>query len=154
MKINELLSNESINEQLIDNQKKTEKEKNSNNEATKLVIDELFESLIAIYPAYKQSWPTQEVIDSAKKQWLISFVDSNLTDIAQIKKGLAKARESESEFIPSPGRFISWCFDIKPQSDTIDRSYMFVKGIESDEHKARKREIALKNLSEIRKKLY
>ncbi len=74
-----------------------------------LVVNILFRHLAAIFPAFKQAWPTQDDFDFAKKEWIKSFIQANITDIEQIREGVNKFRLMQSPFVPSPGQFIAMC---------------------------------------------
>ena len=73
------------------------------------VIDNLFEGMQAIFPAFKQAWPTQELFDRAKREWIKAFVDADLHSVERIGLGLKKFRKSLTPFVPSPGQFIAMC---------------------------------------------
>lgn len=79
------------------------------NPRVKQIIDELFTQLAAIFPAWKYNWKTEQEVNSAKKEWVKALHESEVNTIEQIKIGVAKARASDSDFLPSPGKFISWC---------------------------------------------
>jgi len=76
---------------------------------TESVINNIFKSLKAIYPANGYAWDNQEVMDDAKNQWLLAFQENNLNDIELIKAGLSKCRASSLPFVPSIGQFIKMC---------------------------------------------
>ena len=76
---------------------------------TARIVNQLFERLIAINPAFKQAWPTEEEFRATKKEWTLAFAESGINSIEQIKKGLAKQRLSASPFVPSPGAFMASC---------------------------------------------
>lgn len=76
---------------------------------TETVINNIFKSLKAIYPANGYAWDNQEVMDDAKNQWLLAFKENNLNDIELIKAGLSKCRASTLPFVPSIGQFIKMC---------------------------------------------
>lgn len=78
-------------------------------EKTAAVVNALFERLIAINPAYKQSWPNEQSLAATKREWVFAFIDAEITTTEQLKKGLSKCRLAPSPFIPSPGQFIEWC---------------------------------------------
>ncbi|MDX2369711.1 MAG: replication protein P [Colwellia sp.] len=78
-------------------------------EATEKLVNRVFAVLQAIYPANGYAWSNQSVMDEAKNQWLMAFIENDLTDSAVIKTGLKKCRASGSAFIPAVGQFISYC---------------------------------------------
>lgn len=75
----------------------------------KNVINKVFSELSLIFPAWKHNWKDEAQLNSVKLQWTKAFVENNISTLDQIKCGFAKARKSESDFLPSCGKFISWC---------------------------------------------
>lgn len=84
-------------------------------EFAKSIIDRVFNNLAIIFPAWKHNWKSDDpsdpdkVLRSAKREWTKAFVENNISTMEQIKYGFAKARKSETDFLPSCGKFISWC---------------------------------------------
>ena len=78
-------------------------------ETTATIVNQLFDRLIAINPAFKQAWPTEHEFQATKKEWVLAFVDSGIKTIEQLKQGLKAVRMNPSPFIPSPGQFIAMC---------------------------------------------
>lgn len=74
-----------------------------------MVVNKLFAELRAIFPAWKSAWPTDKDLERAKRTWVKAFVSSSLTRLEQIRFGLEQCRKAETDFIPSVGKFISWC---------------------------------------------
>ena len=83
---------------------------------TEAVVNNIFKSLKAIYPANGYAWDNQQVMDDAKHQWLLALKENNLNDINLIKAGLRKCRASTKPFVPSIGQFISMC---EPEPETL-----------------------------------
>jgi hypothetical protein len=81
----------------------------------KSIIDRVFNNLATIFPAWKHHWKSDDPTDpekalrAAKREWTKAFVENNICTMEQISYGFAKARKSESDFLPSCGKFISWC---------------------------------------------
>jgi len=73
------------------------------------VINALFRELMSIFPAWKQAWPDQESINSAKATWTKAFMAERITKIEQIRYGIEQCRKVGSDFAPSVGRFITLC---------------------------------------------
>jgi hypothetical protein len=73
------------------------------------VVNALFRELKAIFPAWKQAWPTVEDENSAKKSWVKAFVSARISQIEQIRFGIENCRKLGSNFIPSVGQFVSMC---------------------------------------------
>lgn len=73
------------------------------------VVNKLFADLQVIFPAWKQAWPTQEALDAAKLSWTLGFVAARLRSAEQIRYGVRQCRLHGGDFVPSVGKFISWC---------------------------------------------
>lgn len=78
-------------------------------EETAHVVNLLFRELKAIFPAFRQAWPTDEEFNRAKSNWIKAFQSAGIHRIEQLKFGVDKCRMSGSPFAPSVGQFISWC---------------------------------------------
>lgn len=78
--------------------------------ATRTVIDDLFLRLRGACGAWRQSWPTPEVMAASKLEWLGEFMRSGITRMEQIDHGMRVVSASKSAFVPAPGVFVSWCF--------------------------------------------
>ncbi|WP_422630881.1 replication protein P [Pseudomonas rhizophila] len=78
--------------------------------ATKAVIDDLFLRLRGACGAWRQSWPTEAVMNAAKLEWLGEFMRSGITRMEQIDHGMRVLSASKVAFVPAPGVFVSWCF--------------------------------------------
>jgi len=79
------------------------------NPVVKDIVDKLFTQLAAIFPAWKYNWKTEQEVNNAKKEWVKALHESEVNTLDQIRCGMNKARASDSDFLPSPGKFISWC---------------------------------------------
>jgi hypothetical protein len=73
------------------------------------VVNLLFRELKAIFPAFRQAWPTDEDFSRAKLNWVKAFQTVRLCRIEQLKHGVEKCRLSGRPFAPSVGEFIEWC---------------------------------------------
>lgn len=76
---------------------------------TASVVDALFRELQAIFPAWKQAWPDDRALSSAKKSWIKGFMAAGIRSVEQIRYGLQRCRMEGSDFAPSVGKFIEWC---------------------------------------------
>ena len=77
---------------------------------TRSVVDEIFERLKAHFPAWKQAWPTQAELNTAKREWLAELMRAGIRSLDQIQAGLRMAARDRSAFVPAPGVFVDWCF--------------------------------------------
>ncbi len=75
----------------------------------KSIVDSLFDQLAFVFPAWKYTWDTEEKIKGAKKEWVKAFFENDINTKEQIAHGLRKARKMDSDFLPSCGKFVSWC---------------------------------------------
>ncbi|MBX8528531.1 Replication protein P [Pseudomonas cichorii] len=78
-------------------------------DATGEVVERLFRQLQAIFPAYKQAWPDDKALASARRSWTKGFIAARINTIDQIRFGIEQCRMSGSPFAPSVGQFIRWC---------------------------------------------
>lgn len=80
------------------------------NENAEKLVDALFTNLMQIFPAAKQTaLSTPAEVAAAKRQWILAFAENGITSIEQVKAGMRMARQQESDFWPSCGKFIGWC---------------------------------------------
>lgn len=71
------------------------------------LFNQFFLDLQAIFPAWRNAFPTTEHLNNAKKQWLEMFIDQGITQ-DKINRGLRKARLIGGDFFPSPSKFLEW----------------------------------------------
>ena len=74
-----------------------------------LVVNQLFMDLKAIFPAWKAAFPSQQIEQQAKIEWIKAFVENDIGQTEQLKFGLQKARNYGEPWFPSCGQFIKWC---------------------------------------------
>jgi hypothetical protein len=89
-----------------------------NNQAA-LFVNDLFRSLQVAYPAWKQAFGTEQDLELTKKSWIRAFTESGITQKEQIALGMKRARQDQSDFFPSSGKFIAWC---KPRPEDFNLS--------------------------------
>ncbi|MCK3656422.1 hypothetical protein A4G19_13895 [Pasteurellaceae bacterium Macca] len=77
-------------------------------ERAESMIDEVFEELKATFPAWKHAFETLAEFERAKQIWLEKLVEERITP-TQLRGGLNKAKNATDPFLPSVGKFISWC---------------------------------------------
>lgn len=93
----------------MDITKQQQKENVVVDQFAKSVIDKVFKELALIFPAWKNNWSSEEQLNSVKLQWTKAFIENGICTIEQIQAGFSKARQHNSDFLPSCGKFISWC---------------------------------------------
>ena len=75
----------------------------------KIIIDDIFKELKGSCSAYGITMRTPEDESMVKKVWTKAFIEAGLVDLAAVKRGLRRVRHDPSDYIPSVGKFISWC---------------------------------------------
>lgn len=78
--------------------------------ATQAVIDDLFLRLRGACGAWRQSWPTEAVMNASKLEWLGEFMRAGINRMEQIDHGMRVLSANNKAFVPAPGVFVSWCF--------------------------------------------
>jgi Replication protein P len=73
------------------------------------VVNALFKELQAIFPAWKQAWPTDESLRTAKRSWIKAFMVAGICQLEQIRFGIERCRSLGTDFMPSVGKFIKLC---------------------------------------------
>jgi hypothetical protein len=79
------------------------------NKDTLELVNQIFERLRAIYPAWKQAMPDNDAVRASKKEWLGGLMDAGIADWGLIQAGVDACRGSGSPFWPSVGQFIGYC---------------------------------------------
>lgn len=78
--------------------------------AVEELINRLFRVIRDCRPAWRQAWASKEALESAKVSWVKAFIEGGIVDWdRQVEIGLRRLRADPSDFVPSPGKFISWC---------------------------------------------
>lgn len=81
------------------------------------LVDMLFDNLIQIFPASKHTvFSNRDDMSATKRQWVLAFIENKITSVEQLKAGMTIARQQESDFWPSCGKFIGWCREGMMQS--------------------------------------
>lgn len=73
------------------------------------VVNTLIKELKAIFPAWRQAWPDDNDLKAYKASMTKGFIAEGITNINQIRYGVAACRRLASDFVPSVGRFIALC---------------------------------------------
>jgi len=84
-------------------------EHQSQSDAVGLIINQLFRDLRSIHSAWRQAWPNQAAYDASKLTWLRAFIENGVCTQEQIDIGLTRCRAENTDFIPSPGKFVHMC---------------------------------------------
>lgn len=73
------------------------------------VVNDVFEKLTVIFPAWQRAFPTPETLKAARTEWTKALVQARVVTTQALQIGFKVAREQNIPFFPSPGQFISWC---------------------------------------------
>lgn len=105
------------------------------NDNAKTMVDQILWSLQTIFPAWKHSLPTQREVDAYKAQLVRGMLEQGIVNKAQVQMGITRARKEACDFMPSVGKFLSWC---KPSleayglADSKTAADEFIRGIRQD----------------------
>lgn len=72
------------------------------------MFNQFFGELMAIRPAWKQAFPTDELLKTAKNQWSIALLEARVNQ-EQLTIAMRKLRQSPDDFFPSVGKFLELC---------------------------------------------
>lgn len=74
-------------------------------------MNDLFQTLEAIFPAWRVSMKSDDAISNVKLLWTEEFIQHKIDtgENLNLEQGIKLAKASESDFFPSIGKFISWC---------------------------------------------
>ena len=108
-------------------------------EFAKSVVNQVFTQLAVIFPAWKHNWKTDKDLNLAKLEWTKAFNENGIRTVDQIKNGFRKARSCDSDFLPSCGKFISWCNDVDLTviNTAFDRMIKRIPPLDNIEYNAR-----------------
>lgn len=73
------------------------------------VVNQVFERLKTIFPAWTRALPNVTAEQQAKRQWTLAFYEAGIRTEQQVNLGLRVARQQQTDWWPSPGKFIRWC---------------------------------------------
>lgn len=82
-----------------------------NNDFALRVINRVVSELQSIFPAWRHAIPDEEALEALKRTYMTTMRETGVNSLKMIGKGLAKARQSKSDFFPSAGKFCSWCLE-------------------------------------------
>lgn len=74
------------------------------------LVNKLFREIRGARSGWRQAWPTTEALDAAKVSWLKTFLENGIGDWDnQVAYGMQRLRAEPSDWVPSPGKFATWC---------------------------------------------
>ncbi len=80
-----------------------------NRDQTEKIINQVFERMKSIRPAWRLSLPDDRAEAVAKKEWTKAFIKNGILSFEQLRHGFDKARSIDDKYFPAPGTFIRWC---------------------------------------------
>lgn len=83
------------------------------------IINDLFDQLKTIKPAWRLSFTDESEENNAKKEWYKAFVENEVNTVNKIKVGMAEARKDPNPYWPSVGQFIKWCDGAEVNTDEL-----------------------------------
>ena len=75
-------------------------------------VNWIFKDLKAIHLAWKQALSSNLTEGDLKKQFLLGFIESGVSDLDVIEAAKAKSRASKSPFLPTVGQFTEYCREV------------------------------------------
>lgn len=76
---------------------------------TASVVNELFKTLKSISPGWQNAFPTPDIENEAKREWIKAFAESGIVDSSQTDLGVSRRRNWNEPWFPACGQFIEWC---------------------------------------------
>lgn len=88
-------------------------------------VDKLFASILPHFPAWRQTCKNNQELGSMKLAWTKAFIRNKAKTgkNLNLKAGILACEESDSDWLPSVGKFIKWCDQDDGLSDFADRAY-------------------------------
>ncbi|WP_236225359.1 replication protein P [Pseudomonas pseudonitroreducens] len=78
--------------------------------AVETLVNKLFREIRGARSGWRQAWPNTEALDAAKVSWLKTFLENGISDWDnQVAYGMQRLRAEPSDWVPSPGKFATWC---------------------------------------------
>ena len=74
-------------------------------------VDVIFKSMLPHFPAWRQSCPTDEDLGRLKAAWTKAIIrhSRKTGKKPNFKAGITACEESETDWLPSVGKFLKWC---------------------------------------------
>lgn len=73
-------------------------------------VNYIFRELLSACPSWNHRFERNAAeLKALKQSYLKGLVEAGLSDLSVIQVGIRYARQSENDFFPSVGKFISWC---------------------------------------------
>lgn len=78
--------------------------------AIETLVNKLFREIRGARSGWRQAWPDTKALDEARVSWLKTFLENGISDWDnQVAYGMQQLRAEPSDWVPSPGKFVTWC---------------------------------------------
>lgn len=100
-------------------------------ESAKKLVDKIFNTLIPLFPAWHKSVDNNITLGDIKLAWAKALMANykRTGKRLNLDTGLAMAAQSESDFFPSVGKFMSWCADKTHEKAAKKALWRFNNGV-------------------------
>ena len=88
-------------------------------------VNKLFNSILPHFPAWRNSCPTDDDLSRLKLVWTKALMRNKQKTgkNLNLKAGIAACEESDTDFLPSVGKFMKWCDKENDLDSVADRAY-------------------------------
>ena len=94
-------------------------------------VDKLFKSILPHFPAWRQTCKTEEELGRLKLAWTKALIRNKVKTgkNLNLKAGILACEESDTDWLPSCGKFIKWCEQDDNCTAFAERAYkLFITG--------------------------
>lgn len=82
-------------------------------------IEYVFAELQAIFPKWRELWPSEDALDAAKRSWSKTLVEQGINTSQLIEYGLKAARATGWARPPAAGQFCAWGWEGKQSAQGV-----------------------------------
>ena len=88
-------------------------------------VNKLFNSILPHFPGWRQACPTDDDLSRLKLVWTKALMHNKLKTGKKLnlKAGITACEESETDWLPSVGKFIKWCGQDGDVIEFAERAY-------------------------------
>lgn len=93
-------------------------------------VNKLFNSILPHFPGWRQACPTDDDLSRLKLVWTKALMRNKQKTgkSLDLKAGITACEESETDWLPSVGKFIKWCEQSNDLTQFAERAYnLFIK---------------------------
>lgn len=128
------VTNRVVQQQASGHVTKAQEPKASINAEAAQNVNEIFRALQAAFPAWRSAFPDDASLRAAKASWVKGLIEAGITDMHRIARGVRRARQSESDFFPSVGKFIGWCQLAPGELDMLEADQAWMEACQHSHH--------------------